>query len=916
MLRVKKQIEDVKMDMHQTNKGTSKRNKQTSYNQEVMKQNNEILVEVATRDVESALAFLETTPNGISEKEAERRIDTHGRNEVAHEKPPAWYLQLLLSFKNPFIFVLLALGVLSFFTDDMKGTIVVTVMVVLSAFIRFLQEFRSQQAAEKLKAMVRTTATVLRTKEFTNNMDKKVDINKNQTLELPIEDLVPGDIIKLSAGDIVPADVRLLSAKDLFVNQAALTGESLPVEKYENYHNYHDSNINTKRNGDPLEMDNLCFMGTNIVSGTANAVVVSTGANSYFGSLAKSVVGKRPETSFDKGVNKVSWLLIKFMLIMTPIVFFINGISKGDWKEAFFFAIAVAVGLTPEMLPMIVTANLARGAVKMSKKKVIVKQLNSIQNLGAMDVLCTDKTGTLTEDKVVLVRHLDLTGNQCKSVLQLAYLNSFYQTGLKNLIDKAVIEHTEEKRRLDTTEFHKVDEIPFDFARRRMSVFVKDRSNMNLMVCKGAVEEILSICTHTDINDEILPLTKETTRKIKHLSEQLNEDGMRVIAVAYKLEEPNNEKGYSIQDESDMILAGYIGFLDPPKPSAASAIRTLQEQGVQVKILTGDNEIVTRKVCKEVGLDIGEPVLGYEIDQLSEKALAQLAERTTVFAKLNPMQKSRVIQALQANGHTVGYMGDGINDAVALRDADVGISVDTATDIAKESSDIILLEKSLDVLEEGIIEGRATFGNILKYIKMTASSNFGNVFSVLVASAFIPFLPMLAIHLLIQNLLYDLSQLSIPWDKMDKEFLEKSRKWDTSNLRNFIICIGPISSIFDIITFIVMWNVFGANTVGEQSLFQSGWFVVGLLTQTLIVHMIRTQKIPFIQSTASIPVLLLTALIMGIGIYVPFSPLGAAVGLQPLPLSYFPWLVGILAAYAVLTQFLKQLYIKKFHSWL
>lgn len=913
MLRVKKQIEDVKMDMHQTNKGTSKRNKQTSYNQEVMKQNNEILVEVATRDVESALAFLETTPNGISEKEAERRIDTHGRNEVAHEKPPAWYLQLLLSFKNPFIFVLLALGVLSFFTDDMKGTIVVTVMVVLSAFIRFLQEFRSQQAAEKLKAMVRTTATVLRTKEFTNNMDKKVDINNNQTLELPIEDLVPGDIIKLSAGDIVPADVRILSAKDLFVNQAALTGEALPVEKYENYHN---SNINTKRNGDPLEMDNLCFMGTNIVSGTANAVVVSTGANSYFGSLAKSVVGKRPETSFDKGVNKVSWLLIKFMLIMTPIVFFINGISKGDWKEAFFFAIAVAVGLTPEMLPMIVTANLARGAVKMSKKKVIVKQLNSIQNLGAMDVLCTDKTGTLTEDKVVLVRHLDLTGNQCKSVLQLAYLNSFYQTGLKNLIDKAVIEHTEEKHRLDTTEFHKVDEIPFDFARRRMSVVVKDRSNMNLMVCKGAVEEILSICTHTDINDEILPLTKETTRKIKHLSEQLNEDGMRVIAVAYKLEEPNNEKGYSIQDESDMILAGYIGFLDPPKPSAASAIRTLQEHGVQVKILTGDNEIVTRKVCKEVGLDIGEPVLGYEIDQLSEKALAQLAERTTVFAKLNPMQKSRVIQALQANGHTVGYMGDGINDAVALRDADVGISVDTATDIAKESSDIILLEKSLDVLEEGIIEGRATFGNILKYIKMTASSNFGNVFSVLVASAFIPFLPMLAIHLLIQNLLYDLSQLSIPWDKMDKEFLEKPRKWDTSNLRNFIICIGPISSIFDIITFIVMWNVFGANTVGEQSLFQSGWFVVGLLTQTLIVHMIRTQKIPFIQSTASIPVLLLTALIMGIGIYVPFSPLGAAVGLQPLPLSYFPWLVGILAAYAVLTQFLKQLYIKKFHSWL
>jgi len=913
MLRAKKQTEHVQVNMYKESKGTPKRNKQTSSNQEMVKKNNEILIQIATSDIQSALDFLETTPHGISEKEAERRIETHGKNEVAHEKPSAWYVQLLLAFNNPFIFVLLALGILSFFTDDMQGTIVVAVMVVLSATIRFLQEFRSQQAAEKLKAMVRTTATVLRTKEFNNYKSETVDINNNHTRELPIEDLVPGDIITLSAGDIVPADVRILSAKDLFVNQSALTGEALPVEKYENPRN---SNVYAKGKSDPLELDNLCFMGTNIVSGSATAVVVSTGANSYFGSLAKSVVGKRPETSFDKGVNKVSWLLIKFMLIMAPVVFLINGIAKSDWKEAFFFSIAVAVGLTPEMLPMIVTANLARGAVKMSKKKVIVKQLNSIQNLGAMDILCTDKTGTLTEDKVVLVRHLDLTGNQSKSVLQLAYLNSFYQTGLKNLIDKAVIEHTEEKHQLDTTEFQKVDEIPFDFARRRMSVVVKDPSNMNLMVCKGAVEEILSICTHTDINDEILPITKEVKSKIKNLSEELNEDGMRVIAVAYKLEALEFDKAYSIQDESDMILAGYIGFLDPPKPSAASAIKTLHEQGVKVKILTGDNEIVTRKVCKEVGLDIGEPVLGYEIDNLPEKELASLAERTTVFAKLNPMQKSRVIKALQSIDHTVGYMGDGINDAVALRDADVGISVDTATDIAKESSDIILLEKSLDVLEEGIMEGRTTFGNILKYIKMTASSNFGNVFSVLVASAFIPFLPMLAIHLLIQNLLYDLSQLSIPWDKMDKEFLEKPRKWDTSNLRNFIVFIGPISSIFDIVTFIVMWNVFGANSAAKQSLFQSGWFVVGLLTQTLIVHMIRTQKIPFIQSTASVPVVLLTAFIMAIGVYVPFSPLGAVVGLQPLPLSYFPWLVGILVGYAVLTQVLKQLYIKTFKSWL
>ncbi|MCU4766310.1 magnesium-translocating P-type ATPase [Bacillus toyonensis] len=892
-----------------------------AYDQDSMQTNNKVLVEVATQDINSALKLLETTENGLSKQEASRRLSLYGPNEIAHNKTLPWYIQFLLAFKNPFIFVLLALGALSFFTDDMQGTIVVSVMVLLSSTIRFLQEFRSQKAADKLKAMVRTTASVFRIDGFVHETKNVTNLNRNYTIEIPIEELVPGDIISLSAGDIVPADVRILSAKDLFVNQSSLTGEALPVEKYENcYHteNKHILPKNMKKNFNPLDMENLCFMGTNIVSGSAKAVVVSTSTDTYFGSLANKVIGKRAETSFDKGVNKVSWLLITFMLIMAPIVLLINGFTKGDWQEAFFFAIAIAVGLTPEMLPMIVTANLAKGAVNMSKQKVIVKQLNSIQNLGAMNILCTDKTGTLTEDKVVLVRHLDPTGNPCNRVLQFAYLNSFYQTGLKNLIDKAVIEHTEEKQTFDPSTFQKLDEIPFDFARRRMSVIVKDISGEHTMVCKGAVEEILSICNYTESNGKIVQLTEEMRSNVKQLSETLNGEGMRVIAVAYKKNRKINDKEYAVKDETNMILAGYIGFLDPPKPSAAVAIQALQKHGVQVKILTGDNEIVTKKVCKEVGLDIGEPILGYEIDSLPDKALAKLAEETTVFAKLNPMQKSRIIRALQGNGHTVtvGYMGDGINDAVALRDADVGISVDTATDIAKESSDIILLEKSLTILEAGILEGRTTFGNILKYIKMTASSNFGNVFSVLVASAFIPFLPMLAIHLLIQNLLYDISQLSISWDKMDKEFLEKPRKWDTANLRNFIICIGPISSIFDIITYVVMWNVFGANTPSEQSLFQSGWFVVGLLTQTLIVHMIRTQKIPFIQSTASAPVLLLTACIMAIGIYIPFSPLGAAVGLQALPLSYFPWLVGILLGYAFLTQFLKKVYIKKFHSWL
>lgn len=879
--------------------------------QEILQKNNNRLVEAAKGDVQSALAFLETTEYGLSEEEAKRRIDQFGRNEVAHEKPPAWYVQLLLSFNNPFIFVLLVLGVLSFFTDDIKGSIVVTVMVVLSATIRFFQEFRSQKAAEKLKDMVRTTATVYRIDESSSLSDGKVGINDSMFQEIPIEELVPGDVIKLSAGDIVPADVRIVSAKDLFVNQSSLTGEALPVEKFENW----SQEEHKVTDFHPLEMENLCFMGTNIVSGSAKAVVVSTGSATNFGSLAKNIVGKRPETSFDRGVNKVSGLLIKFMLFMAPVVFLINGITKG-WTAAFFFAIAVAVGLIPEMLPMIVTANLARGAVKMSQKKVIVKQLNAIQNLGAMDVLCTDKTGTLTEDRVVLVRYLDPSGLKSNSVLQMAYLNSFYQTGLKNLIDKAVIERTEQDHQFDTAGYEKIDEIPFDFARRRMSVIVRDADGVELMVCKGAVEEILSLCVEADMNDEVHKLTKERKYQITQVSRQLNEEGMRVIAVAYKKERHSHDKTYSVADESGMILAGYIGFLDPPKPSAASAIRKLGKHGVAVKILTGDNEIVTRKVCKEVGLNIGKPVLGYEIDAQDDKTLCDLAEKTTVFAKLNPMQKSRIIHALHMKDHTIGYMGDGINDAVALRHADVGISVDTATDIAKESSDIILLEKSLDVLEEGIIEGRTTFGNILKYIKMTASSNFGNVFSVLVASAFIPFLPMLAIQLLTQNLLYDLSQLSLPWDKMDKEFLEKPRKWDTSNLQMFIICIGPISSIFDITTFIVMWHVFGANTPASQSLFQSGWFVEGLLTQTLIVHMIRTQKIPFVQSTASVPVVLLTALIMAIGIYLPFSPLSGALGLQGLPLGYFPWLAATLITYAVLTQFLKKQYIRRFRSWL
>ena len=731
--------------------------------------------------------------------------------------------------------------------------------------------------------------------------------------ELPISALVPGDIVHLSAGDMVPADVRLLSAKDLFVSQAMLTGESLPLEKYPLL----PSPRSLARS--PLELETASFMGTNVVSGTATAVVVATGDTTYFGAMARDIVGARPLTSFDIGVNRVSWMLIRFLLVMTPLVFLINGITKGDWLESLLFAVSVAVGLTPEMLPMIVTANLAKGAVMMARRKSIVKRLNAIQNFGAMDILCTDKTGTLTQNRVILERHLDIHGNEDSQVLALAWLNSFHQTGLKNLLDVAVLEYADQLELVGKVQhYQKVDEIPFDFVRRRMSVIVRN-GGKNLLVCKGAIEEVLGLCAFADENaaapEGVVPFTDEMRRNVREITRDLNEDGLRALAVAYK-ELPPEDRAYTVADEKELVLAGYVAFLDPPKETAREAIAALNEHGVAVKIITGDNEVVTRKICKEVGLAVDLAMAGKDVAALADAELAEAAERTTIFTKMSPLEKSRVIRALQSKGHTVGYLGDGINDAAALKDADVGISVDTAVDIAKESADIILLEKSLLVLEEAVIEGRKTFANIIKYIKMTASSNFGNVFSVLVASVFLPFLPMLPIQLLIQNLLYDISQVSIPWDDVDRDYLTQPRKWDAGGVARFMVFIGPISSIFDIVTFIVMWHVFGADSVEKQSLFQSGWFVVGLLTQTLIVHMIRTQHIPFIQSRAATPVILLTVSIMAIGIYLPFSPLGAHVGMVPLPMSYFPWLIGILLSYCLLTQLIKRFYIRRFGQWL
>jgi Mg2+-importing ATPase len=714
----------------------------------------------------------------------------------------------------------------------------------------------------------------------------------------------------------VPADVRLLSARDLFVSQSALSGESLPVEKT-------DAPASEARrlldaHAGPLELPNLCYMGTTVVSGTARAVVVVTGDRTYLGSLARHVLGQRAQTAFDRGVNAVSWLLIRFMLVMVPVIFLINGFTKGDWMQALLFGVAVAVGLTPEMLPMIITANLARGAVAMSRRKVIVKRLQAIQNFGAMDVLCTDKTGTLTQDRVVLIQHLDVDGNECDEVLEYAYLNSYFQTGLKNLLDRAVLDHENlvETREL-TRRYIKYDEVPFDFSRRRMSVVVHEvLKGRDLLICKGAPEEVLAVCSHARVGGQAQPLTESVRERAQRLRTDLNEDGLRVIAVAIKQVDSSANRQYGVADESGLTLVGYVAFLDPPKETAGPALEALHRHGVAVKILTGDNELVARKVCRDVGIRSPRTLLGGQVEALTDAELGEAADEVTLFAKLTPPQKARIIAALKRRGHTVGFLGDGINDAPALREADVGVSVDTGADIARESADIILLEKSLLVLEEGVLLGRQTYGNTIKYIKMAASSNFGNVFSVLVASVWLPFLPMLAIQLLIQNLLYDISQIGIPFDRMDEDYLIKPRQWQVNDLGRFMLCIGPISSVFDLTTFALLYYVFGANTPARQALFQSGWFVEGLLSQTLIIHMIRTARLPFLQSTAAAPLTVLTLCVMAAGVAVPFTPLGAAVGLAPLPAAYFPWLVLTLLAYCTLTQVVKRWYIRRFGNWL
>ena len=857
------------------------------------------IADSAWTDEAALLASIETTQAGLDEEQIEDRLDRDGVNQATHEKPPHWALQFAHTFWNPFIIVLLVLASVQLVTsDDPTGPIIIAVMVGISVVLSFTQEFRSSRAAEKLKAMVRNTATVTR----------RASDGHSERIEVPVIELVAGDIVHLSAGDMVPADLRLLAAKDLFVSQAILTGESLPVEK-----TAPEQAPSRDERVEPLDLPTICYMGTNVVSGSATAVVVATGPRSYLGSLAHTLTSKRAETSFDRGVKSVSWLLIRFMAVMVPIVFLIQGFGKGDWLEAFLFAISVAVGLTPEMLPLIVTANLAKGALAMSRRKVVVKQLNAIQNFGAMDVLCTDKTGTLTLDKIVLEQHLDLDGEESDDALEYGYLNSHFQTGLKNLMDKAVLAHRDLEDSI--AKWKVVDEIPFDFQRRRMSVVLTEGHGEDLLVCKGAVEEMLSICAFARHGDKDIPLTDHRRNSIRAMTHALNEDGLRVLIVAVRRQSAVN-RAYGIADETGLTAIGCLAFLDPPKDTAHTAITALNHHGVAVKVITGDNEAVTRKICREVGLDVTHSVLGRDIEELDAPALDDLVARTTVFAKMSPLQKSRVVESLQRRGHTVGFLGDGINDAAALRRADVGISVDTATDIAKESADIILLEKNLMVLEEGVLEGRVTFGNIVKYIKMTASSNFGNVFSMLVASIFLPFLPLLPLQILVLNLLYDISQLSIPFDRMDEEYVRKPRKWDAGDLKRFMFWIGPTSSIFDITTFALLWYGFGANTPAHQAFFQSGWFVESLLTQTLIVHMIRTRRIPFVQSAAAAPVLGLTTAIIAIGIAIPYTVLGRHLGMVELPLAYFGWVAATVIAYCVLTQCVKTLYMRRFARWL
>jgi Mg2+-importing ATPase len=829
---------------------------------------------------EVLLQKLHTSPKGLSEQEAKQRLDEYGYNEPAKKKKRTIVFQILSKFVNPLVIVLLIIAGFSLFFGERIEALLVMLMAFMSVLLSFVQEYRAGKEAERLNEMVRATSTVYRS---------------GKSREVKIKEIVPGDVVDLFAGDMIPADLRIISCKDLFINQAALTGEAFPIEKF--------AEVTQQKNNSTTDSNNMVFMGSSVVSGTGLGVVIKTGIFTQFGEISRKLMTMRVATSFDKGMHQFTWLMIRFMLIMVAVIFAVNVfLKKGSIVEALLFSLAVAVGLTPEMLPMLVAINLSKGAIAMSKKMVIVKRLNSIQNIGAMDIICTDKTGTLTMDKIVLEKHCDVARQDNEDVLRFAYINSFYQTGLKNILDRAILRH----ENLPVEQFKKIDEIPFDFSRKIMSVVVEMEGKCRL-IAKGAPEEIFSRCTKFELEGEIFDLGDMILTDLKEEYNTLSANGFRVLATAYK-DADITKTVYSKNDENNLILKGYVAFLDPPKPTTKKAIEALEKLGIEFKVLTGDNELVTRKICADVGLDVKGLVTGEEIEKIGDSQLREVVKTATVFARLSPLQKERVIHALHENQHIVGYLGDGINDAPALKASDVGISVDNAVDIAKESADIILLKKNLMVLAEGVREGRKTFGNIVKYIKMGSSSNFGNMFSMTGASLFLPFLPMLPIQILLNNFLYDLSQVAIPTDEVDEEYLMKPRPWKVASIKKFMIFIGPISSIFDFITFGTMLFIFHA----AQPLFQTGWFLESLCTQTLVIYMIRTGKIPFIQSKPSKFLIFTSLCIVATGLILPFSRLAKPFGFIAPPPLYFLALVIIVVVYLVMVQFVKSWFIKRY----
>ncbi len=846
------------------------------------------------------LSGLRAKREGLTTLEALARQERFGMNIITAGDSNTLVKRLKQAVINPFNLILFAIAGITYFTDTVMSpdpsfstVAIILSLVLLSSAVAFIQSRRSDAAAEKLSKMISNKADVWRDGRLT---------------EISIEEIVPGDIVRLSAGDMLPADIRFLSTKDTFIAQAPLTGESNPVEKFSEMGKTHQDTI--------TDLQNIGFMGSNTVSGSAVGVVLLTGDDTYFGSMAVSLSGDRARNSFERGVDAVSRLLIRMMLVMVPVVFLVNGFAKGNWLSALLFAVSMAVGLTPEMLPVIMTSTLARGAVSMSTHQVIVRSHGAIQTFGEMDILCTDKTGTLTEDKIVLEKYMDLRGEDDKRILRHAFLNSYFQTGLKNLIDLAIINRAVQSGLEGIPDaYRRVDEIPFDFSRRRMSVVLEDSNGKRQLITKGAVEETLAISSFVEIDKQVLPMNEETRRAALETYERYNREGLRMIAVAQKNEVP--EIGaFGVNDEQDMVLIGFVGFLDPPKESAQAAILALREHGIRTVVLTGDSEGVAVKVCDKVGVDTSCLLTGRDVDAMDNQELLHAVRTCDLFAKMSPNQKELVVNAFQTAGHTVGYMGDGINDALAIRQADVGISVDSAVDIAKETADIILLKKDLMVLEEGVIEGRQTFGNVIKYIKMAASGNFGNMISVIVASVFLPFLPMMPVQILAQNLLTDLSQLGIPFDRVDPEFIGKPRRWETQSIKTFMAFLGPLSSVFDIFCFAVMWWIIGANTAELSPLFQCGWFAFGTISQVLVIHTIRTARIPFLHSVPSGPLLLSTSIVIVASLLVCFTDFAAGLEMRRLPFSYVPWLAAILAGYFITVQLFKKYYVNRYGEWI